>query len=167
MGEDWTIEAVYVERLAAKVKERGLSNVEVARLVGCAPRTVIRVLRGQSRRMETLRKFAAALRVELDNMRLSTSESAAHSPKVQHSAAKSSNGDISCPVIGWRQAAQTLGIARDTLWRDRHRYGCRMSRPWWESAAHVRAWYQALTSGPRLDNEPTPAFVDEQTEVGR
>lgn len=168
---DRPIEEVYIEAIRARVNEREYTLERVAQLVDLSERQVRRILKGQCRSMDTLHRFAVVLGLRVEARVWAEYRSDNECPTVCQNQTQLGNtgqvrpnqdiSDNERPVAGWSQAAMFLGISERQLHRDRHRYGSRLRRAWWESPSACRAWYRVLVAGPRLTEDPTPPMGEE------
>lgn len=120
-----------LSRLRALVEARGLDVGQVARRAGVHPKTIRRLLAGEPVSWETIEAVERGLRVDLARA-------------VDADPADFRRFPHPCPVVGWGQAAQVLGVHRDTLYLHRRRVADRTRRPWWPNPEAVVTWYQAL-----------------------
>ncbi len=123
-------------RLVEALQRKRLDVDQVARRAGLHPRTIARLLRGETQSLATLEQVADALRIDLlgDGDCACTPTDADRRGKTPE-------------VQGWRQAAQVLGIHRDTLAARRDEAGCRLTWPWWRDADACRKWFESLVGG--------------------
>lgn len=148
--------APVVEQVRAVVQRRGLSEAEVARMAGVDPKTVRRLLTGQTCGRSTLEKVCTALAVPLDLNALVSAEVAR---QVQREVARLTRDSRirpemaetvqrwQGPVSGWSQAARLLGISRTTLFERRRAAGDLTDDPWWRGVESLYDWYDELRTG--------------------
>lgn len=129
-------------RVALNDRMRGRDLVEVARAARVHRRTLRRLLEGPTFGPATVRKVARVLRVDLDQViadsaRTQMPTDAERSGKVPKGAEEVS------PIVGWKAAAEVLGVHRDTL-RAARRAAGDQRKPWWSSAKACAAWFDGL-----------------------
>ena len=145
-----TLLAPAVEQVRQAVERRGLTEAEVARMAGVTPRTVQRLLRGETCGQETLERVCLALGVPLDLAALVEARVLA---RVRQATRQDRTGpakvgqDRTQPVYGWGQAAIALGVTRRSLHRYRREAGDLLPIPWWEDRAALVAWFRELRDG--------------------
>jgi transcriptional regulator with XRE-family HTH domain len=171
--------APVVEQVRAVVQRRGLSEAEVARMAGVDPKTVRRLLTGQTCGRVTLEKVCAALGVPLDFTLLVSAEVAR---QVQRAVARLTRDSRNRPevtrlaqswqgpVSGWSQAARLLGVSRETLRVRRRAAGDMTSDPWWRGVESLYDWYDELRTGltdPGTEEDADPGTApDADPSVG-
>lgn len=138
-----------VERVRAEIDARNLSPEQVARRAGLeTPKTVRRLLSGETCSLDTLEAVANALGVDLlDSACPVVGQLRPASANDGHPPQRSEPLPDR-PVDGWAQAALVLGIPARTLYRKRARLGAKRADPWWPSVAACRRWWERLCAAP-------------------
>lgn len=139
-----------VEQVRAVIERRGLSEAEVARMAEVGPKTIRRLLTGQTCGRETLERVCTALGISLDPT--AVIEARVLARVRQHVRQDRTGGDkmrqdAASAVCGWDQAAQVLGIHRRTLERKRKAAGDLTAFPWWRDRAALLVWFERLVDG--------------------
>lgn len=126
-----------------RMRARGLTVDEVAQRAGVHPRTVERLVEERTLSEETVDKVALALGIDLEIVAVATDRTISH----QNAPERTTMDRRGPAVAGWEQAAQVLGVHRNTLRRWRRRAGDHTA-PAWESREAVFAWARGLGVQP-------------------
>jgi transcriptional regulator with XRE-family HTH domain len=138
-----SVRAGLVERLRGIVEARGYTAEQVAARAGLrTPRTVHRVLTGETCSLETLEAIEVGLRVDL--LDCPCQEGGQNRSEADRSGQPPEEGR---PVVGWRQAALVLDVSARTLRRHRGALGASRGRPWWASPEACRRWWGLVVEG--------------------
>jgi len=133
-----SLRATIRTRIQRAIARKRLTYVQVAQRAGLHPRTVQRLVEGETLNWETVEAIEGALRVEL----VDVVEHDSHvGNRVNPLGAPKPR-----PVMGWRQAAQVLGMSVWTLWSRRKAKGDD-SEAWWRSEDACRDWYERMMEG--------------------
>lgn len=122
-------------RLREALERRRWDYRRVAERTGLHPRTVRRLLEGRSFSLSTAERVSRALGVD------SNAPAAVHDGAARGNAGQDGAG--LSPVVGWEQAARSLGVSRWTLRRWR---GHVTVRPWWASPVALREWFEGVVA---------------------
>lgn len=131
-----TLQDRHRTRIRAAMERRHLTCRDVARMAGCHERTVQRFVEGETFDLRTLAKVEGALRL-----------GAVCDAPSDSGVGKRVNPLVvtpSGPVVGWKQAAQVLGVSVWTLWAMRRNMGQERRRAWWTGPDACRRWYEAM-----------------------
>lgn len=148
-----SIRATIRTRLQRAIERRRLTYAQVAQRAGVNPRTVQRLLEGETFAEETVDAVAQALGIEVtgwdEAQVVEAVQGAMRGPAGEgHSEgklpAKSGQEDSACPVVGWKSAARAAGVSARTLRRLRDEHGDPARRPWWKSEAACREWFERM-----------------------
>lgn len=126
-----SIRATLTRRLRAACDAKGWTDLVLARRMGVHRRTVARAWKERVS-METLESMATVLGVDLDND--------SHPETTERVRTRQA-----IPVVGWKAAADVLGVSTRTLGRVRSERG-NGRRPWWKSPQALLDWFDGVVS---------------------
>jgi transcriptional regulator with XRE-family HTH domain len=134
-----------LERVRRAVVAKRLTPDQVAQRTGLHRRTIQRFLDGRTFSLETLESIEVALRIRVAGEQPMPEDSGAPNRTNLHQADAAEPKPV--PVVGWDQAAQVLGMHRNTLHRRRQQHGDDTATPWWRSRESVAEWFEQLLRG--------------------
>lgn len=127
-------------RIRSAVEARRLTPEQVAQRARVHPRTVQRLLDGETFSLPTVEAVATALRLDLgDSLGPPTP-----TPTDRSGTSPSVVDPLARPVVGWKAAAAILGVHADTIRAVRVRAGQADRRAWWGSPKACLEWFTEL-----------------------
>lgn len=132
-----TVQDERLPRIHAAMERRGLTCKDLAQWTRLNERTIQRFLRRETFDLRTLAKVEGALR-------LGAVGGDAPSDSGVGKRVNTLVVPPACPVVGWKQAAQVLGVSVWTLWATRRNMGQERRRAWWTGPDACRRWYEAM-----------------------